>query len=171
MIYEYLSNLKSMVVASYHSVIVTIVNRDLLGDLLRDLITDLPGHLDGNLNWDILAALLGDLLGHLVALLDRHTLALLVVSVSVALLLVGRLAGRLVDGVALLLVFGLIVSVINCVTLLFVDCFVDGLVGGFALLFAITTIRMRSSGAEAKEGKNDEDCRLHVVSRTRNSVV
>ena len=163
-------------VGSCHSVVVvTMVNRDLLGDLLRDLITDLPGHLDGNLNWDILAALLGDLLGHLVALLDGYALALLVVSIPIAFLLVGGLTRRLIDGVivgaALLLVFGLVVGVINCVTLLFVDCLVDCLVGGLALLFAITTLRMRSSGAEAKEGKNDEDCRLHVVSWTRNSVV
>ena len=100
------------------------------GDLLGDLVADLPGHLDGDLDRDVLAALPGDLFGDLVALLNRHALALLVISVAVALLLVRDVARRLVDGlvdgVAGLLVLGLVVGVVDGVTLLLVD----GLVGG-----------------------------------------
>ena len=36
---------------------------------------------------------------------------------------------------------------------------------------AMAMAGLRSGGAEADDGKDDEDCRLHIVYRTRNSVV
>ena len=99
------------------------------GDLLGDLVADLPGHLDGDLDRDVLAALPGDLFGDLVALLNRHALALLIVSIAVALLLVSDVARRLIDGIVVglagLLVLGLVGGVVDRVALLLVD----GLVG------------------------------------------
>ena len=40
-----------------------------------------------------------------------------------------------------------------------------------AAMAAAAMVGMRSGSAEADDGKNDEDCRLHIVYRTRNSVV
>merc|ERR1712154_633066 len=100
----------------------------------------------------------GDLLGDLVALLNRHALALLVISVAVALLLVSDVARRLIDGIVVglagLLVLGLVGGVVDRVALLLVDGLVGCLVGGVALgvrlvAVAVAAVRLRSSGRKA----------------------
>ena len=164
------------------AIAVAFLFRHLPWDLLGDLVTDLSGHLYGNLhrhlNRDILAALPWDLFWHLMALLHRHILAFLVVTIPIALLLVGGLAGLLVDrlvmGGALLLVAGLVLGLVvslvgglvDGVALVLILGLVDGLVGGVALgvrLVAVsmtvtvaTVVGMRGCGAEANDCKNDD---------------
>ena len=127
-----------------------------MGVAMAVAIADLPGHLNGNLDGDALADFPGDLLGDLVAFLNRHALALLIVSIAVALLLVSDVARRLVDGlidgVAGLLVLGL------------VFCVVDGVTLGLVLeAGTMATGGLRSSGREADNGEDDKDCRIHVA--------